>query len=165
MKKISRLAIFTIATALSTTIALADGMVFEPIDMPTVNNTQQTQTPIQPRTISQPPQETPKATNAGEEESKFSNLVDKIKSNDEPKVADMTLKENQKMQNALADLDCSQVELRQNLQTLQQKYNLVDANYQKYKEERKILNKEIKNVNKKLNNLDKVKETIRKNML
>lgn len=164
MKKISKLAIFTVATALSTSMALADGMVFEPIDMPTINNTQQTQTPIQPRTISQPPQETPKTTN-NTEESKFSNLVDKIKSNDEPKVADMNLKENQKMQNALADLDCSQVELRQNLQTLQQKYNLVDANYQKYKEERKILNKEIKSVNKKLNNLDKVKEAIRKNML
>ena len=164
MKKISKLAIFTVATALSTSMALADGMVFEPIDMPTINNTQQTQTPIQPKTISQPPQETPKTTN-NTEESKFSNLVDKIKSNDEPKVADMNLKENQKMQNALADLDCSQVELRQNLQTLQQKYNLVDANYQKYKEERKILNKEIKSVNKKLNNLDKVKEAIRKNML
>ena len=130
MKKISKLAIFTVATALSTSMALADGMVFEPIDMPTINNTQQTQTPIQPKTISQPPQETPKTTN-NTEESKFSNLVDKIKSNDEPKVADMNLKENQKMQNALADLDCSQVELRQNLQTLQQKYNLVDANYQK----------------------------------
>ena len=164
MKKISKLAIFTVATALSTSMALADGMVFEPIDMPTINNTQQTQTPIQPKTISQPPQEAPKTTN-NTEESKFSNLVDKIKSNDEPKVADMNLKENQKMQNALADLDCSQVELRQNLQTLQQKYNLVDANYQKYKEERKILNKEIKSVNKKLNNLDKVKEAIRKNML
>lgn len=164
MKKISKLAIFTVATALSTSMALADGMVFEPIDMPTINNTQQTQTPIQPKTISQPPQEAPKTTN-NTEESKFSNLVDKIKSNDEPKVADMNLKENQKMQNALADLDCSQVELRQNLQTLQQKYNSVDANYQKYKEERKILNKEIRSVNKKLNNLDKVKEAIRKNML
>lgn len=162
MRRISKFAIFTATAMLSASIALADGMVFEPIDMPTTNNTQ---TIVQPKTLNSAPKETPKTTNTVEEESKFSNLVDKIKSNDEPKVADMSLKENQKMQNALADLDCSQVELRQNLQTLQQKYNLVDANYQKYKEERKTLNKEIKNVTKKLNNIDKVKETIRKNML
>ena len=66
----------------------------------------------------------------------------------------MSLKENQKMQSALTDLDCSQVELRQNLQKLQTDYSSVDKNYVHYKTERASLKKQINTTNKKLKKLE-----------
>ena len=170
MKNLSKLCISAAVLAFCAGTAFADGMIFEPVEMPSINTATETSSKA-PETVSKAAAKSTekqgtslaKATNSGT--SNGNSFFDKFSSNSQPKIVDMSLKENQDMQNALVNLDTSQVELRQNLQTLETKYAQTDAEYQKYKTERANLHKKIKATNKKLKNLESVKEKIRKNML
>jgi len=168
MKKISKLGICAMMFAFSASMVFADGMVFEPVDMPAIESATEAATkvpdalPAETKTIANSAAAKTSSSGAAANNSSF---FEKFSANSQPKIVDMSLKENQDMQSALVNLDTSQVELRQNLQTLETKYAQVDAEYQKYKTERKELNKEIKVVNKKLKNIESVKTKIRKNML
>ena len=166
MNKISKLSLCAALFAFSISCAYADGMVFEPVEMPTINNAAPANSipEVPSNQIVAAPAETPVEIESSGTTTKTS-FFDQFKLNNQPKVADMSLKENQDMQSALVNLDTSQVELRQNLQSLEAKYYYVDANYQKYKEERATLHKQIKVTNKKLKNIENVKNKIRKNML
>ena len=169
MKKISKLCICAAIFAFSATAVMADGMVFEPVEMPSINAVQENA----PAKATEKAATTTKAVTekAGTTAKAASNtktgnsFFDKFNSNSQPKIVDMSLKENQDMQNALVNLDTSQVELRQSLQTLETKYAQTDDEYQKYKTERANLHKQIKVTNKKLKNIESVKNKIRKNML
>ena len=174
MKKISKLCLCMAILSFCTTSAFADGMVFEPVEMPSINTATETtskapealpKAAAKTTTKAVETKETTLAKAADTSKSNGNSFFDKFSSNSEPKVVDMSLKENQDMQSALVNLDTSQVELRQNLQSLQTKYAEVDAQYEKYKAERAALHKQIKVANKKLKSIESVKSKIRKNML
>ena len=172
MKKISKLCLCMAILSFCASSAFADGMVFEPVEMPSISTA--TETKATTSTTKAAAKTTAKAAETKEaalskatntNTSNGNSFFDKFSSNSQPKVVDMSLKENQDMQSALVNLDTSQVELRQNLQSLQTKYAEVNAQYEKYKAERSALHKQIKVANKKLKNIESVKTKIRKNML
>lgn len=72
---------------------------------------------------------------------------------------------NNKMQNAITQLDNAQVEVRNELLNIKAQYADIDAKYQTLKTERKNLDKQIKSIEKRINKIDKQKENIRKNMI
>ena len=170
MKKLSKLCICAAVFAFCSSAAFADGMIFEPVEMPSISAAKEE---VPAKTAGKTAAATTKAatekaastTKAASNTNSGNSFFDKFNSNSKPKIVDMSLKENQDMQNALVSLDTSQVELRQNLQALETKYAQTDAEYQKYKAERATLHKQIKAANKKLKNIESVKNKIRKNML
>lgn len=72
---------------------------------------------------------------------------------------------NDKMQNAILQLDNAQVDVRNELLNYKAKYSDIDAQYQLIKAERKALNKQVRATEKRIKQIDRTKETIRKNML
>lgn len=72
---------------------------------------------------------------------------------------------NDKMQNAILELDNAQVDVRNELLNYKAKYSDIDAQYKLIKAERKALNQQVKAIEKRIKQIDKAKEKIRKNML
>lgn len=72
---------------------------------------------------------------------------------------------NENFQNALLELDSVQVDLRDKLLEYKNQYAAIDAEYVKYKTERKNMKKIIKETEKKINNIDKSKKIIRNDMI
>ena len=72
---------------------------------------------------------------------------------------------NDKMQNAILDLDNAQVEVRNELLNYKAKYSDVDAQYQLIKAERKALDKQVRSIERRIKQIDKSKENIRKHMM
>ena len=72
---------------------------------------------------------------------------------------------NNKMQNAILQLDNAQVEVRNELLNYKAKYSDVDAQYKLIKSERSALAKQVKATEKRIKQIDKAKEKIRKNMM
>ncbi len=72
---------------------------------------------------------------------------------------------NDKMQNAILQLDNAQVDVRNELLNYKAKYSDVDAQYKLIKAERKALDQQIRAIEKRIKQIDKAKEKIRKNML
>lgn len=72
---------------------------------------------------------------------------------------------NDKMQNAILQLDNAQVDVRNELLNYKAKYSDIDAQYKLIKAERKALNQQVKAIEKRIKQIDKAKEKIRKNML
>ncbi len=72
---------------------------------------------------------------------------------------------NGNIQNAIAQLENAQVDIRNDLMNCKTKYADVDAQYKLIKAERSALNKQIKGIERRIKDLDKAKERIRKNML
>ena len=70
----------------------------------------------------------------------------------------------QKYNSALVSLDDAQVELRQQLATVTDKYNAALAEKEKATQNCKTLKKEIKDINKKMKNVDKSKKMINANL-
>lgn len=70
----------------------------------------------------------------------------------------------QKYNSALVSLDDAQVELRQELATATEKYNVALAEKEKATQNCKMLRKEIKDINKKMKNVDKSKKMINANL-
>lgn len=137
MKKILNLAVLIGLTALSANIALADGMVFDPVDYPA------------------PPKNLPVAAAA-----KTKTVVDA-----DPIASELPTKGNDNFQNALFQLDSAQVEIRNNLLEYKSKYTDVDNQYKLIKNERKVLGKQVKDIEKRIKGIDKTKANIRKNMI
>lgn len=137
MKKILNLAVLIGITALSANIALADGMVFDPVDYPA------------------PPKSAPVAAAA-----KAKPVADAS-----PIATELPAKENDNFQNALFQLDSAQVEIRNSLLEYKSKYTDIDNQYKLIKNERKVLGKQVKTIEKKIKNIDSTKEKIRKNMI
>ena len=72
---------------------------------------------------------------------------------------------NDKMQNAILQLDNAQVDVRNELLNYKAKYSDVDAQYKLIKAERKALDQQIRAIEKRIKQIEKAKEKIRKNML
>lgn len=72
---------------------------------------------------------------------------------------------NDKMQNAILELDNAQVDVRNELLNYKAKYSDVDAQYKLIKAERKALDQQVRAIEKRIKQIDKAKEKIRKNML
>lgn len=137
MKRLLNIAMIVGLTAFSANIALADGMVFDPVDYPA------------------PPKAMPTEPAKAAKSAPLSVVTNK----------DTVTKENDNLQNALFQLDSAQVEIRNTLLEYKSKYTDVDNQYKLVKEERKVLGKQVKSIEKKIKDLDKTKENIRKNML
>ena len=71
---------------------------------------------------------------------------------------------NERFQNALLELDSVQVDMRDKLLEYKSQYAEIDAQYNKYKTERKNMKKMIRQAEKKINNIDKYKKNIRNDM-
>lgn len=138
MKKIFNLAMLAGLLTFSANIAMADGMVFDPVDYPA------------------PPKSVP-----------INNATVKPKAaapNVQAQAGDAT-KENNNLQNALFQLDSAQVEIRNNLLEYKSKYTDVDNQYKLIKNERKVLGKQVRDIERKIKEIDRTKEHIRKNMI
>jgi len=146
MKKILNFGLFISICAITTNIALADGMVFDPVDYPAPPTTSA------PKTTSTNAA-TPKATPAT-----------KTKTDVDVSTTGIVSKENDNFQNALFQLDSAQVEIRNSLLEYKSKYDDVNNQYILVKEERKNLKKQVNDIEKKIKDIDKTKEKIRKNM-
>lgn len=72
---------------------------------------------------------------------------------------------NDKMQNAILDLDNAQVDVRNELLNYKAKYSDIDAQYQLIKAERKAIDKQVRSIEKRIKQIDKSKENIRKHMM
>ena len=72
---------------------------------------------------------------------------------------------NERFQNALLELDSVQVDMRDKLLEYKTQYAELDAQYNKYKAERKAMKQVVKQTEKRINNIDKRKKAIRKDML
>ena len=72
---------------------------------------------------------------------------------------------NGNIQNAIAQLDNAQVDIRNDLLNCKTKFADVDAQYKLVKSERNALKKQVKAVEKRIKEIEKAKEKIRKNML
>lgn len=139
MKKILNLAVLTGLIAFSANIALADGMVFDPVDYPAPPKNLPTDTAAKPKAMT-----------------------------DTVPVADTnpaSTKGNENFQNALFQLDSAQVEIRNNLIEYKSKYTDIDNQYKLIKNERKVLGKQVRDIERKIKDIDSTKAKIRKNMI
>ena len=71
---------------------------------------------------------------------------------------------NERFQNALLELDSVQIDLRDKLLEYKTEYEEIDAQYNKYKNERDNMRKVIREAEKKINNIERHKKSIRKDM-
>ncbi len=145
MKKILNFGLFISICAITTNIALADGMVFDPVDYPAPPSTST------PKTTTATPKTTPVAAT-------------KAKADTSATATGIVSKENDNFQNALFQLDSAQVEIRNSLLEYKSKYDDVNNQYMLIKEERKNLKKQVNDIERKIKDIDRTKEKIRKNM-
>lgn len=141
MKKILNLAAVLSFSIISANIAMADGMVFDPVDYP------------------KPPKTVPLESVATPV-----NDISLPKNATAVPAVDAT-KENGNFQNALFQLDSAQVEIRNNLLEYKSKYTDIDNQYKLIKAERKAMGKQVKSIERKIKEIDTMKEKIRKNMI
>ena len=80
-------------------------------------------------------------------------------------LSEISDKNNERFQNALLELDSIQVDMRDKLLEYKNQYAELDAQYNKYKEERAAMKKVLKQTEKRINNIDKRKNAIKKDML
>ena len=149
MKK--NLLILTMAIIFTAGTALADGMVYDPTEYPTV-----TQIPISKVSTS-------KSTSTDQMPSNVS-LENKIKENS-TLAQDAISSQSGSFNNALFELDSAQVNIRNELLDYQSKYQEIDTQYQLIKEQRKVLADQIKTVERRIKDIEKSKNHIRKTMI
>ncbi len=77
--------------------------------------------------------------------------------------SDTSVDEN-KLQNALIQLDSAQVEIRNNLIKYKNEYSEIDNKYRVIQAERKAKKQQVKDTEKRIKTLEKTKEKIRKSM-
>ena len=116
--------------------ALADEFTFEPVE------------------ISKSPSSSQNAVKVKDEVNSVQKAISEINSANEERI-----------QNAILELDSVQVDLRDKLMELKAQYEEIDAQYNKYKTERYNMKKIIRQAEKKINNIDRHKENIRKDMI
>lgn len=155
MKKIYRILI-TIATfAATTTLALADGSAFTPLNFDDASYSA-------PKTP--PAAAAPKAST-----NPISNALSKVMPSKNTPALDASATENvvgnSNIQNAILELDNAQVGIRNDLLNYKAKYADVDAQYRLIKNERSMLHKQIVSIERRLRDIDRTKERIRRSML
>ena len=79
-------------------------------------------------------------------------------------ISEVSNTNNERFQNALLELDSVQTDLRDKLLEYKTEYEEIDAQYNKYKNERDNMRKVIREAEKKINNIEKHKKSIRKDM-
>ena len=124
--------------AMTASFAMADEFTFEPVEITTTPATTSTQTVV------------------SEQESD----VQAIKG-----LSVVSEQNSERFQNALLELDSVQVDLRDKLLEYKNQYAELDAQYNKYKDERAAMKKVVKETEKRINNIDKRKKQIRKDMM
>lgn len=72
---------------------------------------------------------------------------------------------NGNIQNAIAQLDSAQADIRNDLLNCKTKFADVDAQYKLIKAERNSLKKQVRSIERRIKDIDNAKERIRKNML
>ena len=135
MKKVLLTGLIAVMTA---SFAMADEFTFEPVEITTTPAATSTQTVV------------------SEQESD----VQAIKG-----LSVVSEQNSERFQNALLELDSVQVDLRDKLLEYKNQYAELDAQYNKYKEERAAMKKVVKETEKRINNIDKRKKQIRKDMM
>ncbi len=154
MKKLYRIILTVVTFAASTTLALADGSAFTPL------NFDETSYSVPQRVT---PTATPKTTNP------VTNAFSKVMPKNSTPSLDMASGENaignSNIQNAILELDNAQVGIRNDLLNYKAKYADVDAQYRLIKNERAMLHKQVVSIERRIRNIDRTKERIRRNML
>lgn len=154
MKKLYRIILAIATFAATSTLALADGSAFTPL------NFDDTSYSVPQRVT---PTATPKATNP------VSNALSKVMPKNSTPSLDMASGENavgnSNIQNAILELDNAQVGIRNDLLNYKAKYADVDAQYRLIKNERDMLHKQVVSIERRIRNIDRTKERIRRNML
>ncbi len=147
-KKFLVLALFV---AMTTGIALADGMVFDPTEFEITNTT-----PTKAATPNF-------GTNASKIDSnnKIESNIKEASSYSQNSVSGQSTNFN----NALFELDSAQVNIRNELLEYKAKYQEVDTQYQLIKEQRRVLAEQVKAVEKRIKEIEKSKSQIRKTMI
>lgn len=156
MKKLYRLILTIVTFAASTTLALADGSAFTPL------NFDDTSYSVPQRVT---PTTAPKAP-----ANPISNALSKVMpAKTSTPSLDMASGENavgnSNIQNAILELDNAQVGIRNDLLNYKAKYADVDAQYRLIKNERDMLHKQVVSIERRIRNIDRTKERIRRNML
>ena len=144
MKK--NLLILALFTALTTGMAFADGMVFDPTEFDI--NTETTPT----KAVTKPDM----GSNA-----KIESGIKEASSYSQNSVSG----QSSSFDNALFELDSAQVNIRNELLDYKAKYQEVDTQYQLIKEQRRVLAEQIKSVEKRIRDIEKSKSQIRKSMI
>jgi len=155
MKKIYRI-ILTIATfAATSTLALADGSAFTPLNFDDTSNAAPKVAPV---TVA------PKAST-----NPIVNALSKVMPAKTTPPIDAASSENavgnSNIQNAILELDNAQVGIRNDLLTYKSKYSDIDAQFKLIKNERDMLHKQIVSIERRIRNIDRAKDRIRRNML
>lgn len=154
MKKLYRI-ILTIATfAATSTLALADGSAFTPLNFDDTSYSV-------PQKVT--PTATPKATNPVT--NAFSKVMPKTSSPSLDMASGENAVGNSNIQNAILELDNAQVGIRNDLLNYKAKYADVDAQYRLIKNERDMLHKQVVSIERRIRNIERTKERIRRNML
>lgn len=140
MKK--NIIIMSLIMFITSQIALADGIVFDPTEYPKnpeIDRTQIAPTPEQLRGVptAKNPEDIAKNTISGQSES---------------------------FNNALFELDSAQVNIRNELLEYKAKYQEIDTQYQLIKNERRILDEQIKTIERRIKEIENSKIRIRKTM-
>lgn len=150
MKK--NLIILMSAIFFTTGAVMANGMVFDPTEYPTVQEIPVSKT------------STSAITNSAGQLPSNTAINEQIKSNSTLS-QDAVSGQNSNFNNALFELDSAQVNIRNELLEYKAKYQEVDTQYQLIKEQRRVLNEQIKSIEKRIKSIEKSKENIRKTMI
>lgn len=154
MKKLYRIILAIATFAATSTLALADGSAFTPLNFDDTSYSV-------PQKVT--PAATPKAPNP------VSNAFSKVMPKNSTPSLDMASGENavgnSNIQNAILELDNAQVGIRNDLLNYKAKYADVDAQYRLIKNERDMLHKQVVSIERRIRNIDRTKERIRRNML
>lgn len=159
MKKIYRIILTAATFAATTTLALADGSAFTPLNFDDASY-------AAPKT---PPVTTPVATAPKTSTNPLANALAKVMPAKTTPTYDASATENaignSNIQNAILELDNAQVGIRNDLLNYKAKYADVDAQYRLIKNERDMLHRQIVSIERRIRNIDRTKERIRRSML
>lgn len=155
MKKLYRIILAIATFAATSTLALADGSAFTPLNFDdTSYSVPQNVTPTAAKTPASP----------------LSNALSKVMpAKTSTPSLDMASGENvvgnSNIQNAILELDNAQVGIRNDLLNYKAKYADVDAQYRLIKNERDMLHKQVVSIERRIRSIERTKERIRRNML
>ena len=150
MKK--KFLVFALFAAMTTGMAFADGMVFDPAEFEITDSTPA-------KTVTKPNM----GTNTAKIDSnkKIESNIKEASSYSQNSVSGQSTNFN----NALFELDSAQVNIRNELLEYKAKYQEVDTQYQLIKEQRRVLAEQVKAVEKRIKEIEKSKSQIRKTMI
>lgn len=137
MKK--NLLILSILLGMTTGLAFADGMVFDPTEY--------------------------QATTAKKGSIQSNSSIETSTKASSTYAQDAVSGQSSNFNNALFELDSAQVNIRNELLEYKAKYQEVDTQYKLIKEQRKVLDNQIKTIERRINEIERSKNQIRKTMI